>query len=117
MTGEKKAFDSDGNFVEPKERSVSKIGNGIHYHNEIVRKVTCSKKVAEVCENVGFKDPRVVQSMMIFKQPNIGSEVKAHQDATFLITEPVSQLIGFWFALDDVHLDNGCLWYIPGSHL
>lgn len=38
-----------------------------------------------------------------------------HQDATFLYTEPV-QLVGFWFALDDATLENGCLWFAPGSH-
>ncbi|PSN54569.1 Phytanoyl-CoA dioxygenase domain-containing protein 1 [Blattella germanica] len=38
-----------------------------------------------------------------------------HQDATFLYTEPV-KLIGFWIALEDATLENGCLWFAPGSH-
>lgn len=25
-------------------------------------------------------------------------------------------MIGFWWALDDCTLDNGCLWAVPGSH-
>ena len=25
--------------------------------------------------------------------------------------------INFWFALDDATLENGCLWYLPGTHL
>ncbi|XP_025420494.1 phytanoyl-CoA dioxygenase domain-containing protein 1 homolog isoform X3 [Sipha flava] len=38
-----------------------------------------------------------------------------HQDSTFLFTEPDS-LVGFWIALDDAKIENGCLWIIPGSH-
>lgn len=38
-----------------------------------------------------------------------------HQDSTFLYTEPM-KLMGFWIALEDATLENGCLWFIPGSH-
>jgi phytanoyl-CoA hydroxylase len=38
-----------------------------------------------------------------------------HQDATFLWTDPLS-VIGFWFALEDATIDNGCLWAVPGTH-
>ena len=53
--------------------------------------------------------------MYIFKQPNIGGEVVCHQDSTFLYTEPDS-VIGFWFALEDANIDNGCLWVASGGH-
>ena len=38
-----------------------------------------------------------------------------YQDGTFLYTEPL-RLFGFWFAIDDATEENGCLWYVPGSH-
>lgn len=41
--------------------------------------------------------------------------MKPHQDASYLHTEPQS-LYGFWIALDDATEENGCLWFIPGSH-
>lgn len=41
--------------------------------------------------------------------------VTPHQDGSFLRNEPLS-LFGFWFPLDDATVDNGCLWYAPGSH-
>jgi phytanoyl-CoA hydroxylase len=53
--------------------------------------------------------------MYIFKQPRIGGEVGCHQDATFLYTEPIT-VTGFWFALEDATLENGCLWAAPGGH-
>jgi phytanoyl-CoA hydroxylase len=57
----------------------------------------------------------MLQSMYIFKQPNIGGEVTCHQDATFLFTEPL-RMVGLWFALEDATIENGCLWAIPGGH-
>ena len=57
----------------------------------------------------------LLQSMYLCKQPRIGGEVGCHQDDTFLYTEPVS-VTGFWFALEDATLDNGCLWAAPGGH-
>ena len=60
-------------------------------------------------------DPVVLQSMYIFKQPSIGGEVGCHQDATFLYTDPIT-VTGFWFALEDATLENGCLWAAPGGH-
>ena len=53
--------------------------------------------------------------MYIFKQPLIGGEVGCHQDSTFLYTDPMT-VTGFWFAIEDATLQNGCLWAKPGGH-
>lgn len=42
--------------------------------------------------------------------------VTPHQDATFLYTEPLGRVMGMWIALEDATINNGCLWFIPGSH-
>jgi len=42
--------------------------------------------------------------------------VPHHDDSTFLYTNPPSA-IGFWFALEDCRTTNGCLSFLPGSHL
>lgn len=41
--------------------------------------------------------------------------VRPHQDGTFLHTTPL-RLLGIWIALEDAEVDNGCLWFAPGSH-
>jgi phytanoyl-CoA hydroxylase len=53
--------------------------------------------------------------MIICKQPEIGGAVPAHQDSTFLYTDPPSA-VGYWYALEDATLENGCLSFLPGSH-
>ena len=53
--------------------------------------------------------------MYIFKQSHIGGEVACHQDSTFLYTKPESA-VGFWVALEDATIENGCLWVARGKH-
>lgn len=53
--------------------------------------------------------------MVICKQPEIGGAVPPHQDSTFLYTDPPSA-VGFWYALEDATVGNGCLSFLPGSH-
>ena len=72
-------------------------------------------ELAALAADLGLAEPLLWQSMLIFKQPAIGGEVRWHQDATFFVTEPVS-VTTFWFALEDAALDNGCLWVEPGGH-
>lgn len=69
----------------------------------------------EVCQQMGIKQPTVVQSMSILKPPTVGGVVKIHQDSTFLNSDP-DTLLGFWLTLQDVNVDNGCIWGLPGSH-
>lgn len=53
--------------------------------------------------------------MIICKQPEIGGAVPPHQDSTFLYTNPPSA-VGFWYALEDATVENGCLSFLRGSH-
>ncbi|XP_037583990.1 phytanoyl-CoA dioxygenase domain-containing protein 1 isoform X6 [Cebus imitator] len=75
-----------------------------------------TKLAMALARSLGLQMPVVVQSMYIFKQPHIGGEVFPHQDASFLYTEPLGRVLGMWIALEDATLENGCLWFIPGSH-
>ena len=38
-----------------------------------------------------------------------------HQDSTFLFTEPET-VVGFWIALEDATIENGCLQVASGGH-
>jgi len=112
---EEGALDDKGKLLVEKDRALNKIGHALHWLEPSFKKVTFSSKVKQVVRDIGFVDPAVAQSMYIFKQPGIGGEVTPHQDSTFLHTEPM-KLVGIWLALEDVTLENGCLWFIPGSH-
>lgn len=112
---EEGAVDKEGNLVVEKEKALNKIGHALHWWNPCFKQVTFSEKIKNVLKNLQYKDPVVVQSMIIFKHPEIGGEVTPHQDSTFLYTEPPSA-VGIWLPLVDITQKNGCLWFIPGSH-
>jgi phytanoyl-CoA hydroxylase len=112
---EENAFNDDGTLKYEKERSINKIGHALHDLDPVFERFSCSRQVQELAEALGLDQPLLVQSMYIFKQPNIGGEVTCHQDSTFLYTEP-TEILGLWFALEDATIDNGCLWAIPGGH-
>lgn len=105
----------NGELLVDPSVALNKVGHALHTEHPAFSKVTMSNRVKEVCWQLGFRVPAVAQSMYIFKNPGIGGEVKSHQDATYLYTEP-STTIGFWIPLEDATLQNGCLHFIKGSH-
>lgn len=112
---EEGAVAADGTLNRPKTRAVNKIGHALHDLDPIFAPFSRDPRLAETAADLGLADPVLAQSMLICKQPEIGGEVDLHQDATFLVTEPVS-VTGFWFALEAADRENGCLLALPGQH-
>ncbi|GAB1315068.1 Phytanoyl-CoA dioxygenase [Madurella fahalii] len=117
-----------GALTRPKHRAVNKIGHYLHGLSAPFAALLATRpsdprgfvpgmraRPAAVARALGFTDPRCLQSMVICKQPEIGGAVPPHQDSTFLYTDPPS-VVGFWYALEDATLENGCLSFLPGSH-
>ena len=112
---EEEAFDADGRLRQDKAGSINKIGHALHDLDPVFDRFSRGADMAGLAAGLGLVQPLAWQSMVIWKPPGIGGEVGWHQDATFLITEPVS-VVTFWFALEDATLANGCLWVEPGGH-
>jgi len=109
------AFGKDGNLIQAKEHCLNKMGHAMHDLDPVFDEFSRSPELAEASRRIGFSEPAIIQSMYIFKPPRIGGEVYCHQDSTFIYTEPES-CVGFWFALEDATVDNGCMQFIPGGH-
>jgi len=112
---EKSAFDVDGRRVVTMDRALNKLGHAMHDLDPVFNRFSRTPSLAGLADELGFTEPLLVQSMVIFKPPHIGGEVVCHCDHTFLWTEPQT-VVGFWFALDDATVENGCMWAIPGGH-
>jgi phytanoyl-CoA hydroxylase len=112
---EEEAFDEHGRLRQDKHLSINKIGHATHDLDPTFGRFSYTPDLAGVATDLGLADALALQSMYIFKQPRIGGEVGCHQDATFLYTDPMT-VTGFWFAIEDATLDNGCLWAAPGGH-
>lgn len=56
------------------------------------------------------------QDILVSKPPGTTDRVEWHQDfAYWPLSEPLG--VTLWVALDDASIDNGCLHYVPGTHV
>jgi len=112
---EEDALDPEGNLIYAKDLAINKIGHAMH---DLVPEFSAFCRLplfAQCLRSIGYQSTVLWQTMYIYKQARIGGEVRWHQDASYLFTEP-SSIVGFWVALEDAHRENGCLWVQPGGH-
>uniref|UniRef100_A0A8D0H3X6 Phytanoyl-CoA dioxygenase domain-containing protein 1 n=1 Tax=Sphenodon punctatus TaxID=8508 RepID=A0A8D0H3X6_SPHPU len=95
-SGDKIRFFFEKGVFDEKGKCLPNVG-ALHAYDPVFKQVTHSSKV-----QVSIKCLLVT--------------VRPHQDATFLYTEPLGRVLGFWIALENATQENGCLWFIPGSH-
>ena len=112
---EEDALDEAGDLIKPAYLAINKIGHAMHDLNPKFKKFCQLPIFAQAMRDIGIPNPLLWQTMYIFKQPQIGGEVRWHQDASYLISEPAA-VTGIWIAIEDANLNNGCLWVQPGGH-
>ena len=112
---EKDAFDEKGELKQDLFHSLNKIGHALHDLDPVFNAFSRSAQMQQLVKDLEMENQILIQSMHILKHAKIGGVVDVHQDASFLYTEPAS-CIGFWFALEDATIENGCLWAKPGGH-
>ncbi|KAF7943739.1 uncharacterized protein EAE97_005809 [Botrytis byssoidea] len=100
--------------VEPLKR-IQRIGCGVHRVMPPFRKYIISPFHSTLARSLGYKDPRIYQSLIIVKAAEVGARVVPHQDGCSGFTNP-SSCTTFWYALEDCSMENGCLAVAPGSH-
>ncbi len=112
---EEGALDDDGSLNRSKQLAINKIGHALHDLIPAFGNFCRRPEIGQLLRDIGYEAPELWQAMYIFKQPGIGGEVRWHQDASYLITEP-SSVTGMWIAMEDADHSNGCLWVQPGEH-
>ncbi len=112
---EEDALDSAGELLKPRHQAINKIGHALHDITPVFTEFCRSDFISILFRQLGYIAPKLWQTMYIFKQPEIGGEVRWHQDSSYLNCG-AARLTGFWLALEDATLDNGCLWLSPGGH-
>jgi len=109
------AFDEQGACIRPFADSMNKIGHALHELDPVFKHHSRDHRIKGIGHQLGLSSIGLVQSMYIFKQPGIGAEVLCHQDSTYIFGQD-SDALGFWFALEDATIENGCLEVIPSPH-
>lgn len=74
-------------------------------------------KALDIAQQLLGKDMEMDFDMLIDKAPFTNTPTPWHQDSAYWINMPDTRAVSCWVALDDAFMDNGCMWYVPGSHL
>ena len=75
------------------------------------------KSTMAIAQQLLGQDMALDFDMLIDKAPHSATPTPWHQDCAYWINMPDTRAASCWTALDDAVLDNGCMWYVPGSHL
>jgi phytanoyl-CoA hydroxylase len=83
--------------------------------NERVRKLMLSKELGEMaCRLSGASGIRIWHDQALIKRP-WANPTTLHLDVPFWSFSSPDAL-SIWVALDDATLENGCLYFLPGTH-
>ena len=78
--------------------------------------ICTNKKVLDSVELVIGPNILIQSADIFIKPPNVLKHINLHQDANYWGLEPFELVTG-WIALTDVFPENGCMYYLPKSHL
>jgi len=92
--------------------SSNKLMFAIH-HSKLIKDFGNDENLKELLAKLIGGTPVLFQSINFL----MGSEQRTHSDSIHMTTFPSGGLLGVWFALEDIIMDNGPLHYYPKSHL
>ncbi len=75
------------------------------------------KMTLELAKRLLGSDMELDFDMLIDKAPHTNTATPWHQDCAYWVDMPDKRAVSCWVALDDTTKDNGCMWYVPKSHL
>ncbi len=81
---------------------------------EIMRFVKRPEFVEVTCAFLG-PDTDLYWNQSVYKAPGGTKQFPWHQDDGYMEVDPAPYLT-LWLAINDVTLENGCVWFLPGSH-
>ncbi len=104
-------------FYEDKtDKSTLKQLQHLHVYDEYFGKLMTEGPFRELAATL-LGEPVVCENMQYFnKPPGIGQPTPAHQDGYYFKLDP-PQALTMWLALEPVDAENGCVRYVPKSHL
>jgi ectoine hydroxylase-related dioxygenase (phytanoyl-CoA dioxygenase family) len=108
-------FDLAGTDEEGKEAALPQILNPAKYAPELKQGRFREKALAVAHELLG---PEAVYQgeHAIFKPARTGAETPWHQDEAYWAEDKEFNAFSLWIPLQEATIENGCMWFVPGSH-
>jgi len=81
-----------------------------------LREAVYHQRAGQIIAELLGDDVELDFDMLIDKAPRTNTATPWHQDCAYWIDLPDKRAASIWLALDEATLENGCMWYVPGSH-
>jgi phytanoyl-CoA hydroxylase len=88
--------------------------NECYRHDPVFLEHAQRPAILDAVEQLIGPDIKIYGDQLFMKPPG-GMEKTYHQDSPYFEIAPMA-LVTAWIALDDVTLENGCMWAVSGSH-
>jgi len=85
-------------------------------NNKAIYGIVMDPRILDLVEDLIGRDFYQWSSQVLCKQPFERLYVPWHQDVGDWPLAPADGLLTAWLALDDTDEENGCMFYVPGSH-
>ncbi|CAK8675710.1 unnamed protein product [Clavelina lepadiformis] len=74
------------------------------------------ERAAKIAKIILGDDMTFDFDMLISKAPLTDTVTPMHQDESYWCDMPDKRAVTVWVAMDNATVDNGCMWFVPGSH-
>ena len=108
-------FDLAGSDEEGKAAALPQILNPTKYAPEL-NEGKFLKVIGEIAKQLFGAEAGVGIGHAIFKPAAMGAPTPWHQDEAYWDPAYQYQNASIWMPLQEATLENGCLWFMPGSH-
>lgn len=108
-------FDLGGTDEEDKEATLPQILDPSRYAPELREGLFRVNALAIARQLLG-PEAQARGEHAIFKPAGVGAETPWHQDEAYWDPMTEYDSISIWIPLQEATADNGCLWFVPGSH-
>ncbi len=110
---------SDLDSGRPKKRDDVENITQIMWPSELIAGLITSpayERGLEIVRQLLGDDMEFDFDMLIDKAPGTATRTPFHQDMAYWVDLPDKRALSCWIALDRATMDNGCMWFAPGSH-
>ena len=76
-----------------------------------------SRRFASIAARLEGRTMRIWHDQALFKEPHKGAKTPWHQDSPYWPHHDRAHSTTIWLALKDATIENGCMTFVPGSHL